>query len=551
MNPQTWLQWLTYAALTSLAAGLLAVPVVWGTVRLARLERDASLRYTLRFIALLCVAAVLPVFLASAYRSELRAPLLHVPSAAAARVSVARVVEEAYHPPRPLPPVPLVRMSTMRGAPHVDVPAIAGVVWIAGFAVCLIRLLIGGAYVRRLKKRADVLEVRHTRRGEVAILASDACVMPMAVGYIHPAIVIPSAMAAEGDADLENIALHELEHLRRFDDIASLVQALCTSALWFNPFVYILARDLAIEREMACDEAVISRTGKRTTYAKTLWKIALGASETHSAPLASAFISRSHAAARMTNVLDKRPRGAVSRLRFAAVALVVPALLLAGSVAIPSRVIAAPALQSFSTAHLLDGSTLVIGGRRADGSGAASAQLYDSHGRRTAVIPMRIARWAAQATRLQSGDVLVTGGMTSAGATSDVELYRTNAREFQALGPLRVARAYHSATLLANGDVLIAAGQRTGGALVAQSEIYDVRAGAARLTAEGEGRIRQAAFRIENGNVLMMGGSGSGCAFIYDVRTHGYRTAGTLLHIRGNTLTFRLPNGSVVTHEVR
>jgi hypothetical protein len=141
--------------------------------------------------------------------------------------------------------------------------------------------------------------------------------------------------------------------------------------------------------------------------------------------------------------------------------------------------------------------------------------------------------------------------MTPAGATNAVELYRAHRHDFRTLAPLRVARAYHSATLMANGDVLIAAGQRSGGALVAQTEIYDVRAGAARLTADGEGRVHQAAFLIDGGNVLMMGGSGSGCAFIYDVHKRSYRTAGTLLHVRGNALTFRLPDGSIVTHEVR
>ena len=64
--------------------------------------------------------------------------------------------------------------------------------------------------------------------------------------------------------------LHELTHFRRGDlwlDV--LVRAMC-ALHWFNPFVWQLARRLALERELACDAVVGARCNDKMEYAAML-----------------------------------------------------------------------------------------------------------------------------------------------------------------------------------------------------------------------------------------------------------------------------------------
>jgi hypothetical protein len=58
---------------------------------------------------------------------------------------------------------------------------------------------------------------------------------------------------------------------------------------------------------------------------------------------------------------------------------------------------------------------------------------------------------------------------------------------------------------------------------------------------------------IDKGDVLMFGGANSlnrNCVFIYDTRKAAYHDAGTLIASSPHTLTFKLPNGKIVTHSV-
>jgi beta-lactamase regulating signal transducer with metallopeptidase domain len=502
VNGQSWLHWIAYAQGAGVVLAAAAAPALASVARLLGLDRNVQLRYIARLAALLCLTAAIPVFAVSAQYRASHAPVPHVTPADAVTTSLARVVSMANHAPR-----------YSRPRAEVDVAAVAGVVWALGFAVGLLRICAGVSRVRALKRDATIAGTRRIRRGSVIVLASQRCRAPIATGYAHPAVILPCAMAQAAEAtEMEHIVLHELAHLQRFDDIAALVQAACSSALWCNPFAYVLAKQLNVEREIACDEAVVSQTGKRTAYARTLWKIATVRPQQREMPFVSTFAAASNAVVRVAHLLDERPRTCVAGWRFALALVSLAASMLAISAAAPARIVTLPAADAF--------------------------------------IPP-----GAQTTILDSGDVLITGGTIGGRATDAVEVYRARTHRFETIGPLRVARAWHSATLLASGDVLLAGGQSSDGRLVAQTEIYHVRSGRSDFTAQGEGRVHQAALLIDDGDVLMMGGSDvsgpSTCAFIYDVQRRAYRIAGTLTHVGRDTLTFRLPDGKTITHVVR
>jgi hypothetical protein len=79
------------------------------------------------------------------------------------------------------------------------------------------------------------------------------------------------------DDDLDQIVLHEYAHLRRRDDWTRLAQALVRAVVGFHPAVLWIGRRLDLEREAACDDFVVRRTGAARRYAACL---------THAAELA-------------------------------------------------------------------------------------------------------------------------------------------------------------------------------------------------------------------------------------------------------------------------
>ena len=95
------------------------------------------------------------------------------------------------------------------------------------------------------------------------------------LGFHEPYIAIPSSLVGDlSAADLDQIILHEYGHVQRRDDWMRLLQALLESALWLHPAAFLIGRELNLEREVACDDWVIARTGSPKNYASCLSRVA-------------------------------------------------------------------------------------------------------------------------------------------------------------------------------------------------------------------------------------------------------------------------------------
>lgn len=95
------------------------------------------------------------------------------------------------------------------------------------------------------------------------------------LGLRHPVIAVPSSFLRElTDAELDQIVLHELAHVRRWDDWGRLAQVLAVTLAGCHPAVWWISRHLQIEREIACDDWVISQSGAPRAYASCLTKVA-------------------------------------------------------------------------------------------------------------------------------------------------------------------------------------------------------------------------------------------------------------------------------------
>ena len=160
-------------------------------------------------------------------------------------------------------------------------------VWVVGAPLTFLLLASGLVGVRRLRRSATLLSggpvvetgerLRTTLRvsRQVAFAVSDKVLQPVLVGIVRPIILLPSA-AVTGwtPAQLEMALVHELAHVRRYDNLVNLLQRVIESLLFFQPAVWISSRWLRIDREQCCDAVVVRHTGQRESYAELLLDVA-------------------------------------------------------------------------------------------------------------------------------------------------------------------------------------------------------------------------------------------------------------------------------------
>ncbi len=109
----------------------------------------------------------------------------------------------------------------------------------------------------------------------VKIYSSRAVQVPTAIGFFNPAILIPEWTLQElSPEELRIVLLHELAHLRRWDDWSNLAQKVLRSVFFFHPAVWWIERRLLLEREMACDDVVLAQTVNPRAYAECLVSLA-------------------------------------------------------------------------------------------------------------------------------------------------------------------------------------------------------------------------------------------------------------------------------------
>jgi beta-lactamase regulating signal transducer with metallopeptidase domain len=196
-------------------------------------------------------------------------------------------------------------------------------VWGGASLIGLLRVALALLQIRGLRRKSVALyektlspeiaslvhEFRRSR--SVELLVSRALEVPTAIGFFKPAIVFPAWLLEGTPADeLKFILLHELAHLRRRDDWTNLAQQIVKAVLFFLPSIWWIERKLALEREMACDDAVLASSGTPHAYAECLAHVAERSFLRRQLALAQAAVARlRQLTARVTKILDpSRPK---------------------------------------------------------------------------------------------------------------------------------------------------------------------------------------------------------------------------------------------------
>jgi beta-lactamase regulating signal transducer with metallopeptidase domain len=147
---------------------------------------------------------------------------------------------------------------------------------------------------------------------QIVLCTSDLAQVPTALGLVKPAIVIPAWVMLElPPSELNQILLHEIAHLRRWDDWTNLAQKLVKALFFFHPAVWWIEKKVSLEREMACDDAVVAETASPRAYAECLAHLAEKTLIQRSLAFAQAALGKIHQTSlRVAQILDvNRPSG--------------------------------------------------------------------------------------------------------------------------------------------------------------------------------------------------------------------------------------------------
>lgn len=126
-------------------------------------------------------------------------------------------------------------------------------------------VLVDGAWLSALAGAQRRMGFKHG----TALLVSDELRSPISWGVLRPTILLdPRAVSAVADA--EAIIAHELAHVARLDWAKLLVARLACALFWFNPLVWMLARESHQLREEAADDTVLLTDIPGSDYATLL-----------------------------------------------------------------------------------------------------------------------------------------------------------------------------------------------------------------------------------------------------------------------------------------
>jgi beta-lactamase regulating signal transducer with metallopeptidase domain len=259
------------------AKSLLIAGLTLAVLRIAR-RRSAAER---SWIAHIGLAAVLVLPLA------LLLPQIHVPAPAfleqpaqVATVPAPQAAVEAKEVALPATTFPVASEAAAESS-------VDWAFWAYAVPAALLLLLTLTALVRLvvLKTKANVLveprwlsALAHAQRRMgfkhgTALLTSDDLSSPISWGLMRPVILLNSE-AADANAEAEAIIAHELAHVAHLDWLKLLLARVTVSLFWFNPLVWLLAREAHQLREEAADDAVLASDIEDTEYAKLLVGIA-------------------------------------------------------------------------------------------------------------------------------------------------------------------------------------------------------------------------------------------------------------------------------------
>jgi bla regulator protein blaR1 len=164
--------------------------------------------------------------------------------------------------------------------------AIITAIWLIGCVVLLAKWISSWRQASRMAVEATPLTegrefdfLRRTERNarmrkQIPLLLAACETEPGVFGVIRPVLVWPSGLSERlDDAQIEAIMAHEVEHVRRRDNLTAAIHSFVEAVFWFHPLVRWMSTKMNEERERACDERVIEQNARPEAYAESILKV--------------------------------------------------------------------------------------------------------------------------------------------------------------------------------------------------------------------------------------------------------------------------------------
>ncbi len=146
-------------------------------------------------------------------------------------------------------------------------------VWVCGFgAIALIRFKdwLGIRAAVRSSTPLDIPAIPTT----VEVRSSASLLEPGVVGLLRPVLLLPEGILQRlTPAQLEAVLAHELCHVRRRDNLTAALHMIVEAVFWFHPLIWWIGARLVEERELACDEEVLSLGNDPQVYAQGILNV--------------------------------------------------------------------------------------------------------------------------------------------------------------------------------------------------------------------------------------------------------------------------------------
>jgi beta-lactamase regulating signal transducer with metallopeptidase domain len=228
-----------------------------GFAATALLRRRAALRH-LVWTTMFGVLAVLPIV---ALLLPPRQIVEHVAAPVMDAIPVAAVPVIAAPPPS---------LSDLFTLEH-GVLLLVGL-WLVGLCWQALRLGLGRLGLMRLRRRSSPFAAEIETGCDVRLSQGEDG--PCTFGILRPLILLPRSAQGWPVARLEAVLRHEAAHVARRDAASQLLARLVCAVLWLNPLLWLAARALRRDAEIAADDAVLASGMTPSLYAAELVRLA-------------------------------------------------------------------------------------------------------------------------------------------------------------------------------------------------------------------------------------------------------------------------------------
>lgn len=198
----------------------------------------------------------------------------------------------------------------------------------------LLRIPIGVFAVLRISNRASAIndiKINEVARKltdslnlvrSVEIKQSREITSPFSCGILFPTVILPEQAENWSQSTLEDVLMHEFNHIKRLDWLTMLVCHIVTCVYWINPLCWIALSRVNEEAESSCDSAALAYGRKANSYAESLVYVARQSRDEHRL-LVQMMADKRLLPKRIKQILEEplMPASATNKFRFQLVAM--------------------------------------------------------------------------------------------------------------------------------------------------------------------------------------------------------------------------------------